>query len=281
MPTRITTVNVNGIRAATKQRSEVNPGLGAWLRSAGTDVVLLQEIRASEEQAREALAEVLDDGWHLVMHASVVKGHAGVGVLSRVAPSAVRVGFGSAEFDSTGRYLEADLDTGIGPITVASLYLPKGAPAPAPASSAKEVEKFHEKVRFLDEFGEHLRGLARRRRPVVVGGDWNIAHREADIKNWKGNLRSPGFLPHEREWVGEVLSGGLVDVLRELRPDDEGPYSWWSWRGKAFDNDAGWRIDYHLANRSLARRVVDAFVDRAETYDRRWSDHAPVTAVFE
>lgn len=281
VPTAITTVNVNGVRAATKVRSENNRGFVPWLRSAGADIVLLQEIRASEEQAKEALEPLLDDGWHLSMSESVVKGHAGVGVLSRMEPTAVRVGFGSDEFDSTGRYLEADLETGVGAVTVASLYLPKGAAAPTESSSEKDAQKYAEKKRFLDGFGAHLGSLARKRRPVVVGGDWNIAHAEHDIKNWKGNLRSPGFLPHEREWVGGLLESGWVDVMRELHPDVDGPYSWWSWRGKAFDNDAGWRIDYHLANKAMATRVTKAFVDRADAYDRRWSDHAPVTIIVD
>lgn len=281
VPTAITTVNVNGIRAATKQRSELNPGLLPWLASADSDIVLLQEIRASEEQAREALGPALDDGWHLRMSESTVKGHAGVGVLSRTEPTAVRVGFGSDEFDSTGRYLEADVPTSSGPVTVASLYLPKGAAAPAARSTDKDAAKYEEKKRFLGDFGDHLATLARRRRPVVVGGDWNIAPAEPDIKNWKGNLRSPGFLPHERAWVADLLRTGWSDVVRDLHPDVDGPYSWWSWRGKAFDNDSGWRIDYLLANRALARRAVKGFVDRAQAYDRRWSDHAPVTVIFE
>lgn len=280
--TTITTVNVNGIRAATKQRSEVNPGFLAWLDSSGSDIVLLQEIRADEEQTREALAPALDAGWQLSMSDSVIKGHAGVGVMSKIKPVAVREGFASAEFDSTGRYVEADFDDPVlGTLTVASLYLPKGAAVPTASATEKEIAKFDEKKRFLDEFGEHLTRAARRRRHVVVGGDWNIAHAEADIKNWKGNARSPGFLAHERAWVGERLDSGWTDVLRELHPEVAGPYSWWSWRGKAFDNDSGWRIDYQLANRSLARRAIKAFVDRADSYDRRWSDHAPVTVVYE
>lgn len=128
--TTITTVNVNGIRAAVKQRSEVNPGMLAWLTQTDSDIVLMQEVRASEKQAREALQPALDAGWHLAMSESVVKGHAGVGVLSRTEPQDVRVGFGSDEFDATGRYLEADFDAEFGPLTVASLYLPRGRPHP-------------------------------------------------------------------------------------------------------------------------------------------------------
>ena len=281
----ITTVNVNGIRAAVKERSETNRGLLAWLTETNSDVVLMQEIRAVEEQAREALAPALDDGWSLAMTASDVKGHAGVGVLTRgLDVTAVRAGFGSGEFDPTGRYLEVDVTSSLGPMTVASLYLPKGA---ADTDDAKDQVKFAEKKRFLDEFGAYLDTLGRRRRHVVVGGDWNIAHAEADIKNWKGNLKNPGFLPHEREWVSGLLGGAgsgaarWVDVARELHPDQIGPFSWWSWRGKAFDNDAGWRIDYQLANRSLAQHAVSATVDRAAAYDLRWSDHAPVTVVYE
>ncbi|MFW0796084.1 exodeoxyribonuclease III [Gordonia sp. CPCC 205515] len=281
MSLTVSTVNVNGIRAAVKHRSAANRGFHSWLDGAGVDIVLLQEIRASEDLAREALAPALDDGWQLAMSPSVVKGHAGVGVLSRLPLGAARTGFGSAEFDATGRYLEVDLDTPLGPTTAASLYLPKGAAAPVADTEPKLREKYAEKVRFLDEFGAYLTRLARRRRHVVVGGDWNIAHAEADIKNWKGNLKNPGFLPHERSWVGERLAGGWSDVMRDLAPDEAGPYSWWSWRGKAFDNDSGWRIDYQLANRSLAARAVKATVDRAAAYDLRWSDHAPVTVIYD
>lgn len=281
MSTTITTVNVNGIRAAVKERNEHNPGMLPWLTAGDSDIVLLQEVRADEALARAALAPVLDDGWHLAMTESSVKGHAGVGILSRTPPTAVRVGFGSSEFDSTGRYLEADFDgADIGSLTVASLYLPKGAAEPAPSAAEKDVAKFEEKKRFLAEFGDHLSTVVRRRRSIVVGGDWNIAPAEADIKNWKGNLASPGFLPHERAWVAELLGAGWRDVVRDLHPDDAGPYSWWSWRGKAFDNDAGWRIDYQLTNTTAAKRAQRAFVDRAAAYDRRWSDHAPVTVTY-
>ena len=280
MSISVTTINVNGIRAAVKQRSPQNPGLLAWLAQTGSHVVLLQEIRASEEQALDALGPAIASGWALSMDASSVKGHAGVGVLTRdIEVTAVRAGFGSPEFDGTGRYLEADIAAPIGAMTVASLYLPKGA---APTEDPKDVEKFAEKKRFLDEFGAHLDRLGRRRRHVVVGGDWNIAHAEADIKNWKGNLKNPGFLPHERAWVDDLLNGGRwVDVTRALHPDEIGPFSWWSWRGKAFDNDAGWRIDYQLANKSLASHAVRSEVERAAAYDLRWSDHAPVTVIYE
>lgn len=273
----VTTINVNGVRAAVKQRNDDNPGMLPWLTAAAPDVVLLQEIRASEKLARKALAPALDDGWQLVMTESSVAGHAGVGLLTRTEPAAVRIGFGSDEFDGLGRYLEADVDHDGQTVTVGSLYLPTGA---APTEDPKDVAKYEEKLRFLDEFGPYLDGLLASGRAAVIAGDWNIAPDERDIKNWKGNRKNAGFLPHEREWVAARLAGGWVDVAREHHGDVPGPYAWWSWRGKAFDNDAGWRIDYHLATPQLAARTRRTWVDRADAYNLRWSDHAPVSVVF-
>ncbi len=283
MSISVTTVNVNGIRAAVKERSSENLGLLPWLADLDSDAVALQEIRATEGQAREALAPALDDGWHLAMSESTVKGHAGVGVLTRGAPTAVRVGFGSEEFDSLGRYLEVDLPTPAGEVAVASLYLPKGAVDPAHTSTATETDerKFAEKKRFLTEFGAHLRSVVATGRHAIVGGDWNIAPAENDLKAFKTNRRSPGFLPHEREWVAGLLDHGWVDVTRTLTGDVPGPYTWWSWRGKSFDNDAGWRIDYHLATPDLAGRAAKSYVHRPAAYGLRWSDHSAVTTVFE
>ncbi|MBM7366720.1 exodeoxyribonuclease III [Gordonia hydrophobica] len=273
----VTSVNVNGIRAAVKHRSEENLGMLPWLEATMPDVVLMQEVRATDAIARKALQPALDAGWHLAHAESDVKGRAGVGILSRREPSAVRVGFGSAEFDAAGRYIEADFENAGDLITVASLYLPTGA---ALTENEKDVEKYHEKLRFLEAFRPYLDKLLANDGLAVVAGDWNIAPDERDIKNWKGNLKNAGFLPHEREWVAELLSAGWVDVAREHHGDVAGPYAWWSWRGKAFDNDAGWRIDYHLTTPSLARRVQRTWVDRADAYNLRWSDHAPVTAQF-
>ncbi|MFC0315758.1 exodeoxyribonuclease III [Gordonia phosphorivorans] len=273
----VASVNVNGVRAAVKQRNERNLGMLPWLTEADPDVVLLQEIRASEKIARTALAPALEAGWHLVMAESSVAGRSGVGVLSKTEPAAVRIGFGSDEFDGLGRYLEADFGSGTEAITVASVYVPSGA---ARTENPKDIEKHDEKVRFLDDFGPYLDDLLGAGGNVVVAGDWNIAPDERDIKNWKGNLKNAGFLPHEREWVAKRLAAGWTDVAREHHGDVAGPYAWWSWRGKAFDNDAGWRIDYHLTTPGLAGAVERVWVDRADAYDLRWSDHAPVTARF-
>ncbi|GGU33117.1 exodeoxyribonuclease III [Streptomyces lavendofoliae] len=261
----VTSVNVNGLRAAAKK------GFVEWLAATEADVVCLQEVRAEESQLPEAVRA--PEGWHTVHAPAAAKGRAGVAIYSRREPDAVRIGFGSSEFDATGRYVEADLPG----VTVASLYLPSGEVG---------TERQDEKTRFMDEFLPYLKGLRERAaadgREVVVCGDWNIAHQEADLKNWKANRKSSGFLPEEREWLTRVFDeASYVDVVRALHPGQEGPYSWWSYRGRAFDNDAGWRIDLQVATPGLAARAAKAWVERAAAHGERWSDHAPVTAAYE
>ena len=260
----VSTVNVNGLRAAAKK------GFVEWLGGTGADVVCMQETRAELEQLPAEVRE--PDGWHVNLATSSAKGRAGVAIYSRAEPRAVRIGFGSSEFDDSGRYLEADFDD----LTVASLYLPSGEVG---------TDRQDEKERFMKEFGEHLAGLRERAaadgREVLVCGDWNIAHQEIDLKNWKANRKNAGFLPEERAWLSDVLAGGYTDVVRALHPEGPGPYSWWSYRGKAFDNDSGWRIDLLVASAGIAADAVDAQVERAPSYDKRWSDHAPVTVRFE
>ncbi|MFI1867491.1 exodeoxyribonuclease III [Streptomyces jumonjinensis] len=260
----VTSVNVNGLRAAAKK------GFVEWLAGTAAEVVCLQEVRAEPEQLPDAVREPA--GWFTAHAPAGAKGRAGVSLYTRREPDAVRVGFGSAEFDGSGRYIEADLPG----VTVASLYLPSGEVG---------TERQDEKYRFMDEFLPYLRELRTRAaadgREVVVCGDWNIAHREADLKNWRGNKKNAGFLPEEREWLSRVLDEAeYTDVVRALHPDQEGPYSWWSYRGRAFDNDAGWRIDYQMASPGLAARAAKGFVERAATHEERWSDHAPVTVVY-
>ncbi|WP_309227666.1 MULTISPECIES: exodeoxyribonuclease III [unclassified Mycolicibacterium] len=263
-PLIVSTINVNGIRAAVKQRSTDNLGLLPWLKETETDVVCLQETRADDEQLTDALAPALADGWNLASAAPHVKGRNGVAVLSRHPIEAARR-LDSDEFEAHGRYLEVDTAG----VTVASVYVPTGE---------AETDRQLEKERFMATIAARMAEL--HTRDAVLCGDWNIAHTENDIKNWKGNLKKAGFLPSERAWLTELLTTGWVDVVRVLHPDVAGPYSWWSWRGKAFDNDAGWRIDYHLASPTLAVRATSARVDRAELYALRWSDHSPVTVSY-
>ncbi len=299
MALTITSINVNGIRAATKQRSEDNLGLLDWLKNAPSDVVLLQEVRATEEQSRAALAPALDAGWTYIGAPAAAKGRAGVGILSRIPLIDASVGFGS--FTDSGRWVEATLD-GTG-VRVASLYLPSGA-----ADTAKQDEKY----RFLDEFTDVLDQRARDYPNMVIGGDWNICHRRQDLKNWKANQKKSGFLPDERAfmdavvgtypdeasqvegagaWAGAVdYAGGAArvpaadaqwfDVARRLNPQADGPYTWWTYRGQAFNNDAGWRIDYQLATRAMLDRAEETWVDKAASVEMRWSDHAPLSVRY-
>ncbi|MEJ5919157.1 MULTISPECIES: exodeoxyribonuclease III [unclassified Corynebacterium] len=311
----IATLNVNGIRAAVKERSETNLGMIPWLRDTSADVVLVQEVRATDVQATAALAPAIDDGWHWVgAENEHFKGRAGVGILSRVPLSDVQVGFNSDEFGGSGRYISATVsaaDSGLGDdLRVASLYLPSGS---------SKSEKQDEKYRFLDAFGPYLEERGRAGGLAVVGGDWNICHREQDLKNWKTNRTKSGFLPQERAWMDSVFgcwpdsepqsthvnatdreraAGAFTDgsqwmppalnedpvwfdVMRRLHPEADGPWSWWTYRGKAFDTDAGWRIDYQAATKPMLDRAISARVEKPAAYDLRWTDHAPVIVEYQ
>ena len=263
----VSTINVNGIRAAVKERSPENLGLLPWLKETRADVICLQETRADDEQLAEALAPALADGWHLASADPHLKGRNGVAVLSRHPINRVLIGPGADEFAAHGRYLEVDTAE----VTVASVYFPTGE---------AETDRQLEKERFMAAVAARMDVLNSASRGAVVCGDWNVAHTENDIKAWKANQKKAGFLPAERQWLTDLLATGWADVVRVQHPDRPGPYSWWSWRGKAFDNDAGWRIDYQLANGLLAARVLAARVERADAYALRWSDHAPVTVEY-
>lgn len=262
----VTTINVNGVRAAVRERSPQNRGLLHWLDQTAADVVCLQETRADDDQLITALAPALDAGWQLASAQAHLKGRSGVAVLSRAPFAAVRIGL--AGFEEHGRYLEVDLHDGT---TIGSVYVHTGE-----AGTDRQVEK----ERFMAGLATRMAALAADGRDAVLCGDWNIAHTEHDIKAWKANVRKAGFLPGERQWLTDLTESGWVDVVRRAHPDRPGPYSWWSWRGQAFDNDAGWRIDYHLATESLAARTRAARVEKPAAYALRWSDHAPVTVEF-
>ena len=264
---RIISVNVNGIRAAARR------GAVAWMRSADPDVLCLQEVRASDAELGKVLSEAGWAHWSVAHTEASAKGRAGVAVVSRDAHRAVTVGLAGGAFADAGRWVEAELETDSGPVTIASTYVHTGE-----AGTARQEEKYS----FLDAMTQRLARASRSGERMVVTGDLNIAHREVDLKNWKGNLRKAGFLEGERAhldaWLGE---GAWVDVVRRVAGDRPGPYTWWSWRGKAFDNDSGWRIDYQLASAPLASTVTAAWIGRAPTYAARWSDHAPVVADYD
>ena len=262
---RVATVNVNGIRAAFRR------GMGSWLASSAPDVLLLQEVRADDEILADHLPH---DEWRLAHESAGAKGRAGVAIASRLPMRAVRIGLGTGAAADSGRWVEADLDLPGGDlVTVVSVYVHSGR---------ANTSSLDAKYAFLDAMTARLTEIAASGARAVVAGDLNIAHREVDLKNWKGNLTHVGFLPRERayldRWFDEL---GWRDVGRRLGGDGPGPYTWWSWRGKAFDTDAGWRLDYQIATPALADRAVKATIDRAPSYAERFSDHAPFVVDYD
>ena len=268
------TFNVNGIRAAARR------GFDSWLAGRECELVGLQELRCPAS----ALPTGVFGDYHVTYHPGELAGRNGVAVLSRTPPVAVRYGFGHRTFDREGRYLEVDVDLGPGrpPLTVGSLYLPKGG---APGDGGAELARYQRKMRFLTSFRGYLtrarRLAARSGREFLVMGDFNIAHTRLDLTNWRTSQRSDGFLPEERAWFDAILSPRtLVDVVRHQHPQTPGPNSWWMWREPFFDADTGWRIDYQLTTPGLARTVVAAGTDREASYAARISDHAPVVVDY-
>ena len=273
-PLRLASVNVNGVRDAFLK------GMDEWLAVRNVDILAMQEVRASDED----LQSLLGDEWDILHDPATAKGRAGVAIASRNRASIHRVELGAPDFDSAGRWLEADYEVGARVVTVVSAYVHSGV-----ADTPKQVEKY----RFLDAMEARLPELAAHSELALVVGDLNVGHRTLDIRNWKGNVKRAGFLPDERAYFDRFVGaegdddynrgGGLgwVDVGRRLAGEVDGPYAWWSWRGKAFDNDTGWRIDYQLATAALADTAVAYTVDRAATYDARFSDHAPVVADYD
>ena len=262
---KIATVNVNGIRAAWRK------GMPQWLAERQPDVVLLQEVRAPDEMMADFFAT---SEWDIAHQASEFKGRAGVAIASRLPMSAIRIGLGAGEPTNTGRWVEADLELADGrSLTVASAYIHSGG-----VGTPKQDDKYA----FLELATTRLAELVADGGLAVVAGDFNIAHQNVDLKNWKGNLKVAGFLPEERayldRWFDEL---GWVDLGRALGGPGPGPYTWWSQRGKAFDNDAGWRIDYQIASPELAGLAREASIDRAPAWDQRWSDHAPLVIAYD
>jgi exodeoxyribonuclease-3 len=270
---RIASVNVNGVRAAFRK------GMGEWLAGRDVDILAMQEVRAETSH----LEELLGGEWDIVHDPATAKGRAGVAIASRRAASVHRVTFGPDDFDSAGRWLEADYDVDGTVVTVVSCYVPSGA-----VGTPKQEDKF----RFLEGMLVHLPELRARNPLAVVMGDLNVGHRTLDIRNWTGNVKNAGFLPEERAYFDRFFGAeddpdynngagfGFVDVGRRFAGEVDGPYTWWSNRGKAFDTDTGWRIDYQAATLELAAKVVDVKVDRAAAWDERWSDHAPLVVDY-
>ncbi len=261
---RLVSFNLNGIRSATTK------GLHAWAETVKADCIGVQEIKAQATDLKKPLDSL--DGMPGRFHCAVKKGYSGVGLFTRVEPSDWIVGLGCDEFDPEGRYIEARFDTPSRKLSIISCYFPSG-------SSGEERQQA--KYRFLDRIQPHLARL-RQEREFILMGDVNIAHREQDLKNWKGNLKNSGFLPEERAWMTRLLDPagdtGLVDVYRHLHPDTtDACYTWWSNRGQARAKNVGWRIDYHLATPGVA-----ATARQASVYKEQWfSDHAPLIVDYD
>lgn len=249
---RIISANLNGIRSADKK------GFFNWLAGSGGDIVCVQELKAQDTDLSPLHRQ--PPGYPFsAFHCAEKKGYSGVGIYARQQPDRVIEGLGLPEFDAEGRYLRADF----GPLSVISLYLPSG-------SSSEERQQV--KFAFMAAFLPQLEALIAEGRDLVLCGDWNIAHKEIDLKNWKGNLKNSGFLPEERAWLTDVFDRvGFVDVWRRLYADIPG-YTWWSNRGQAYAKDVGWRIDYQIATPALAAHATSASVYK----DEKFSDHAPL-----
>ena len=253
---RIITLNVNGIRSSERR------GFARWLgRAEPWDVVCLQEIKAGHDDIPRPLRAPRSS--HAAFVPAERKGYSGVAIYAKRPPRTVE-GFGCREFDAEGRYLEAHFPA----LTVISVYLPSGSSGPH-----RQASKF----RFLEAFLPHLTKLRQQDREIVICGDWNIAHREIDLKNWRSNQKNSGFLPEERAWLTRVFDElGFVDVFRRLdsRPDR---YTWWSNRGQAWANNVGWRIDYQIATPGIAAKAKAAAIYT----NRRFSDHAPLLIDYD
>lgn len=252
---RIITLNCNGIRSAARK------GLFEWIGEQQADVICLQETRAQISQLDDEVFSL--PGYVRFLHDAQRKGYSGTALYCRQPPKRVIYGIGDELIDAEGRYLEAVY----GNISIVSLYLPSG-------SSGEVRQDF--KYRMMDIMLPFLQRVRKRRRQYVFCGDWNIAHRECDIRNWRGNRKNSGFLPREREWLSLLFEQhGYVDTFRQL-PQQEHEYTWWSNRGQAWANNTGWRIDYQIATPSLGKKVAATAIYRA----RRYSDHAPLTVDY-
>jgi exodeoxyribonuclease III len=258
---KLTSLNLNGIRSAARK------GVEAWLEKAKPDCICVQEIKAQASDVVGTFDTLAGLTGHF--HYAEKKGYSGVGVYTQHEPSDVIVGFDGGEFDAEGRYIELRFDTPSQKLSIISSYFPSGSSGP---------ERQEAKYRFLNAIYPHLQAL-KHHREFVLCGDINIAHQEADLKNWKGNQKNSGFLPEERAWMTQLTTeGGIVDVYRQLEPDaTDAAYTWWSNRGQAYANNVGWRLDYHLATPAVASKARSTNTFK----EIKFSDHAPHTIAYE
>jgi exodeoxyribonuclease-3 len=253
---RVITLNVNGIRSAASK------GFTAWMRRQKADIVCLQEIKAQEADLPKTL--LAPRGLHAYFHPAEKRGYSGVAIYSKREPDKVTLGLGIKDIDDQGRYLQLDF----GNFSAVSIYLPSGS-----SSEAAQARKFS----FMERFMPRLEAMRACGREFVICGDWNIAHKEIDLKNWRANQNYPGFLPEEREWLTRIFEQhGFCDVFRRLDPRPD-RYTWWSNRGASWEKNIGWRIDYQIATPGIAALATDSSI----YIGKRFSDHAPLTIDYD
>ena len=253
---RVITFNANGIRAAAKK------GFFTWLAQQDADVVSIQETKAQQSQLTDPLFHPV--GYHCYYHDAEKKGYSGVALYTRQLPQEIVTGFGEPNLDKEGRYLEARFAT----INIVSLYLPSG-------TSGNERQQI--KFQFMERFLPHLRELKNRSQEYILCGDWNIAHKPIDLKNWRSNQDHSGFLPEERVWMDNLFGPvGLVDAFR-VKNSEAGQYTWWSHRGQAWANNTGWRIDYQIVTPGLTDKIKQVHIYK----EQRFSDHAPLIIDYD
>ncbi len=253
---RIISLNANGIRAAERK------GFFPWLEQQNADFICIQETKAQTEQLK---AEAFwPKGYHCFYHDAIKKGYSGVAIYCKKEPTLITKGLGWNDIDNEGRFIEAQLDN----LSVISLYLPSG-------SSKEERQAF--KYSFLDRFLPYLHELEKNNRDYIICGDWNIAHKEIDLKNWRGNQKNSGFLPEERAWMDQLFSQQQwFDAFRLINQQEE-QYTWWSNRGQAWAKNVGWRIDYQIISAGLKNKVQSTSIYK----DERFSDHAPLIMDYD
>jgi len=253
---RVISINVNGIRAAHRKNFFI------WLQKQDADIVCVQETKAQVEQLTEEI--IKPKGYYSYFNDALKKGYSGVAIYSRIEPDKIIDKIGWREADDEGRYLQANF----GKLSIVSLYLPSGS-----SSEERQIIKFD----FLDRFISVLKKMRRQKREYIICGDWNIAHKKIDIKNWKGNQKNSGFLPEERSWMDNLFNKlGMVDSFRVVNQGAE-QYTWWSNRGQAWAKNVGWRIDYQIVTPGLKDKIRTASIYK----DERFSDHAPLIIDYD
>lgn len=253
---RVISINVNGIRAAHRKNFFI------WLQKQDADIVCVQETKAQVEQLTEEI--IKPKGYYSYFNDALKKGYSGVAIYSRIEPDKIIDKIGWREADDEGRYLQANF----GKLSIVSLYLPSGS-----SSEERQIIKFD----FLDRFMSVLKKMRRQKREYIICGDWNIAHKKIDIKNWKGNQKNSGFLPEERSWMDNLFNKlGMVDSFRVVNQEAE-QYTWWSNRGQSWAKNVGWRIDYQIVTPGLKDKIRTASIYK----DERFSDHAPLIIDYD